>query len=255
MTRASRQPISRICGTALVGGATMPSSLFETWTRRGVTLTQGYGLTEAAPNVLCLTPDEAARHPGAVGRPYPHVDVLPRRPRDRRAPLEGDADGELWVRGPSVFAGYLGDPEATARARSGEWLRTGDLGIPRRRGRLPRSSTASRTSSSRAARTWRRPRSSTPSCCIPRSRQRPWSACPTASGASAASRSSSPRRAPRRGRRCSRTRARVLAAFKVPVRVAFVDELPRSTIDKLARSRLRDRAQALVQEEVRRERS
>ena len=47
----------------------------------------------------------------------------------------------------------------------------------------------------------------------------------------------------------------VLAAFKVPVRVAFVDELPRSTIDKLARSRLRDLAQALVQEEVRRERS
>src|SRR5690606_30916176 len=35
--------------------------------------------------------------------------------------------GELWVSGPSVFAEYLGDPAATARAKSGEWLRTGDL--------------------------------------------------------------------------------------------------------------------------------
>ena len=112
--------------TALVGGATMPPSLFDTWTDRGVTLTQGYGLTEAAPNVLCLTPADAARHPGAVGRPYPHVDVCLADPETGEV-LEGPATGELWVRGPSVFAGYLGDPDATERARSGEWLRTGDL--------------------------------------------------------------------------------------------------------------------------------
>ena len=60
---------------ALVGGATVPTGLQQTWTDRGIPLTQGYGLTEAAPNVLHLPAPEASRHPGAVGRPYPHVSV------------------------------------------------------------------------------------------------------------------------------------------------------------------------------------
>ncbi len=45
--------------TALVGGATIPADLFRTWADRGVALTQGYGLTEAAPYVLALPPEEA----------------------------------------------------------------------------------------------------------------------------------------------------------------------------------------------------
>ena len=60
------------------------------------------------------------------GRPYPHVSVRVVDP-DTLLPLEGEATGELWVRGPSVFAGYLGDDAATARAMAGDWLRTGDL--------------------------------------------------------------------------------------------------------------------------------
>ena len=65
-------------------------------------------------------------HVGAVGRPYPHVSVRVADP-ETLLPLEGEATGELWVRGPSVFAGYLGDDAATARAMAGDWLRTGDL--------------------------------------------------------------------------------------------------------------------------------
>ena len=60
---------------AIVGGAPMPEPLLRTWHRRGVALTQGYGLTEAAPNVLCLPPEEATRRVGMAGTPYPHVEV------------------------------------------------------------------------------------------------------------------------------------------------------------------------------------
>lgn len=111
---------------ALVGGATIPADIAEAWAARGVPLTQGYGLTEAGPNVLWLPATERKSGRGMVGRPYPSVDV---RLMDPATGLElrGPATGELWVRGPAVFAGYLDDPTATERARSGEWLRTGDL--------------------------------------------------------------------------------------------------------------------------------
>jgi fatty-acyl-CoA synthase len=111
---------------AVVGGAPMPESLLRTWHARGVAIVQGYGLTEAAPNVLCLPPEDAARKLGFAGKPYPHVDVALRDP-DSGALLEGAATGELVVRGPNVFAGYWRNPEATAAAFADGWLLTGDL--------------------------------------------------------------------------------------------------------------------------------
>ena len=110
----------------VVGGATIPQQLASDWAEHGVPLTQGYGLTEAAPNVLYLRPEDLAEHPGAVGRPYPTVDTLIVDPATE-LPLEGAATGELWVRGPSLFAGYLDDEAATARVMRDGWLRTGDL--------------------------------------------------------------------------------------------------------------------------------
>ena len=113
--------------TAVVGGAPATAPLLRTWHARGVRLTQGYGLTEAGPNVLCLVPEEAADHVGSAGRPYHHVDVRLVDPVTGE-PLDGEATGELQVRGASIFAGYFRDPEATARAITPEgWLRTGDL--------------------------------------------------------------------------------------------------------------------------------
>jgi fatty-acyl-CoA synthase len=117
-------------GRAVVGGAPMPEGLLELWHERGVDIVQGYGLTEAAPNVLCLPPEDAVRKAGWAGKPYPHVDV---RLSDEE---------ELQVRGPNVFAGYWRNPEATAEAFDGEWLRTGDVaerddeGFYRIKGRL-----------------------------------------------------------------------------------------------------------------------
>jgi fatty-acyl-CoA synthase len=101
---------------AVVGGAPMPEPLLETWAARGTAIVQGYGLTEAAPNVLCLPAEDAVRKLGFAGKPYPFVDVR-----------LGD-DEELQVRGPNVFPGYWRNPEATREAFTADgWLRTGDV--------------------------------------------------------------------------------------------------------------------------------
>jgi fatty-acyl-CoA synthase len=116
---------------AIVGGAPMPEALLETWAARGTAIVQGYGLTEAAPNVLCLPPEDAVRKIGFAGKPYPFVDV------------DLSAESELLVRGPNVFPGYWQNHEATAGAfTTGGWLRTGDIaerddeGFYRIKGRL-----------------------------------------------------------------------------------------------------------------------
>jgi fatty-acyl-CoA synthase len=100
---------------AVVGGAPMPVALLDTWAARGVEIVQGYGLTEAAPNVLCLPPEDARRKAGSAGRPYPYVEC------------DLSPEGELLVRGPNVFAGYWRNPDATAAAFRDGWLLTGDL--------------------------------------------------------------------------------------------------------------------------------
>ena len=110
---------------AVVGGAAVPSDVVEAWVRRGVAVFQGYGLTEASPNVLCLAARDALAHPGSVGRPYGHVDVSLRDPAGDTVDTEDV--GELWVSGPNVFCGYWRDEEATAATMSGHWLKTGDL--------------------------------------------------------------------------------------------------------------------------------
>jgi fatty-acyl-CoA synthase len=111
---------------AVVGGAPMPAPLLRIWHRRGVALSQGYGLTEASPNVLCLANEDAARMVGYSGKPYPHVAVAVADPVTGQI-LDGAASGELLVGGPGVFAGYFRDPAATAAVLAGGWLHTGDL--------------------------------------------------------------------------------------------------------------------------------
>ncbi|KAA6432058.1 long-chain fatty acid--CoA ligase [Agrococcus sediminis] len=107
--------------TAVVGGGMLDPRAVEQLARRGVPVQQGYGLTEAAPNVTIA---RDASDAGTVGRPYPHVDLA--LLVDGRV-VHGAGTGELLVRGPAVFQGYFRDPEATAAATLGPWLRTGDL--------------------------------------------------------------------------------------------------------------------------------
>ncbi|GAA1914470.1 long-chain fatty acid--CoA ligase [Microbacterium aoyamense] len=231
---------------ALVGGATMPIALHREWADRGIPLTQGYGLTEAAPNVLHLPADEAAANPGAVGRPYPHVtveivDV------ESGLPLEGPATGELWVRGPSVFAGYIGDEDATAAAMSGPWLRSGDLvqrdaaGIISIVDRLKDIYISGGENVAPAEVEYALGlHPLIESAAVVGVPDPVWGE----RGVAFVVRS--PGAALSRDEVVAHAR-RNLAAFKVPVHIEFVETLPRSTIEKLARSRLRARAKNLME--------
>ncbi|HET9013319.1 MAG TPA: AMP-binding protein, partial [Gemmatimonadaceae bacterium] len=125
----------RIC---VCGGATLPVALQDRWAETtGVELRQGYGLTEAGP--VCLFNDLAhANARGTLGRPYPGVDVgiFPPadyapdalRPAGADAMLPDGTAGEICVRGPGVFRGYLHHGDA-GLPRRGEWLCTGDRGV------------------------------------------------------------------------------------------------------------------------------
>lgn len=98
--------------------------------RLSIRVYQGYGLTEASPVTHVNVDDSLSR--GSIGRPVPgtqHRIVDPGTLREIPLPTDGlSADGELWVRGPQVMVGYLGDEDATAAALPGDgWLRTGDL--------------------------------------------------------------------------------------------------------------------------------
>ncbi|MCU1488093.1 MAG: acyl-CoA synthetase (AMP-forming)/AMP-acid ligase [Actinomycetia bacterium] len=110
---------------ALSGAAPLSSSTVSTmYERFGVTLREGYGLTEASPIVT----SSAGTAPGSIGRPLPGVSVRLVDEDGDDVPL-GDP-GELWVQGPNVFAGYWRDPEATATALTADgWLRTGDVAV------------------------------------------------------------------------------------------------------------------------------
>ncbi len=112
---------------AVSGAAELPATIGEQFRARfGVTIYEGYGLTEAAPIVSTTAVDRSPRW-GSIGPPLPGVEV-------RLVDAEGgDAavgdPGEIWVRGANVFAGYWNDPEATARVLSDGWLRTGDVAV------------------------------------------------------------------------------------------------------------------------------
>ncbi|MBV9936492.1 MAG: AMP-binding protein [Actinobacteria bacterium] len=113
---------------ALTGAAPLSEETriaFET--RFGVTLRQGYGLTEASPVVTSSVFDGAPR-PHSIGVPLPGVDVRLVDDEGEDA-LVGDS-GEIWVHGPNVFKGYWENDEATARALTPDgWLRTGDVAV------------------------------------------------------------------------------------------------------------------------------
>jgi long-chain acyl-CoA synthetase len=113
---------------AISGAASLPAEVASRFEKAfGVPVWQGYGLTEAAPAVSTSL-GTGRNRPGSVGLPLPGVSVRLVDDADDDV-LAGDP-GEIWVRGPNVFAGYWRDAEASADVLTPSgWLRTGDIGV------------------------------------------------------------------------------------------------------------------------------
>ena len=96
------------------GGAPLGKELAAWYASIGIRIHEGYGLTETSPVIAINTP--GAHRIGTVGRPLSNVEV------------QVADDGEILVRGPSVFCGYWNRIEETRNAFVNGWFKTGDIG-------------------------------------------------------------------------------------------------------------------------------
>jgi long-chain acyl-CoA synthetase len=96
------------------GGAPLGRELAEWYATIGIRIHEGYGLTETSPVIAVNTPK--AHKLGTVGKPLSNLDVR----------IAGD--GEILVRGPSVFSQYWNRPDETRAAFTEGWFKTGDIG-------------------------------------------------------------------------------------------------------------------------------
>jgi malonyl-CoA/methylmalonyl-CoA synthetase len=123
---------ARALGRARVlvsGSAGLPAATFQRIERAtGQRVVERYGLTETIMNTAVRADGE--RRPGEVGGPLAGVEVVVRANEgdgDGEVPADGETIGEIHVRGPNLFLGYLNRPDATAEAVRDGWFATGDL--------------------------------------------------------------------------------------------------------------------------------
>jgi fatty-acyl-CoA synthase len=128
--------LSALCG-AIVGGAPVPVRLVRAYAARGITLQQGWGLTETAPLASYTPADLVERHPDAAGHPLPHTELRLLDLERGTVVTEPGEPGEICVRGPNVVSRYWNDPAATRAAiDEAGWFRSGDIGYVDRHGLL-----------------------------------------------------------------------------------------------------------------------
>lgn len=109
------------------GGSAVPARILNAYEARGLSFSQGYGMTEAAPGATALPPTMTRVKQGSAGLPHFFTDV--RITDAGGAVVPTGVVGEIEVAGPNVFPGYHGLPEATAEAFTADgWFRSGDLG-------------------------------------------------------------------------------------------------------------------------------
>lgn len=114
---------------AILGGGRLPAALVERAAARSWPLVATYGMSETAAQVTTSHAGDARSHPGSAGHPLVGVEL-------HIDGAGGDGIGEILVRGPQVFDGYLGNPELSQQALRAGWLHTGDLGRVDDDGRL-----------------------------------------------------------------------------------------------------------------------
>ncbi len=101
------------------GGAYLDPKFEKGMYEFGIDIYNGYGMTECSPGITCNRP--GAIKFGSVGKPIDCCEIKINDPDE-------DGVGEIYVKGTNVMVGYYNDPEATAAAFDGEWLKTGDYG-------------------------------------------------------------------------------------------------------------------------------
>jgi long-chain acyl-CoA synthetase len=119
--------IARNMRVAVSGGSSLPVEIIKAVQERfGLTILEGYGLSETSPVATFSDPDSDPR-PGSIGVPIWGVQV--KLIDDEWNTIEGvDEIGEIAIRGHNIMRGYYNRPEATAEVMNNGWFRSGDLG-------------------------------------------------------------------------------------------------------------------------------
>lgn len=109
------------------GGAPLPVPLVEQYTReKGIRFKQGFGMTEFGPGLFALSPEDAIRKAGSIGRPNFFIDA--RIVNSDNQPLGPNQIGELVLKGPSMASGYFNNTAAWSEVIDvNGWFHTGDL--------------------------------------------------------------------------------------------------------------------------------
>ncbi|RJP14835.1 MAG: long-chain fatty acid--CoA ligase [Candidatus Abyssobacteria bacterium SURF_5] len=108
------------------GSAPLPIETINGITALGISMTEGYGLSEASP-VTHSTPILGVRKPGSIGIPFPDTDSKIVDPDDWQKELPPGAEGELIIKGPQVMLGYWNKPQESEQQLKDGWLLTGDI--------------------------------------------------------------------------------------------------------------------------------
>ncbi|MDJ0324857.1 long-chain-fatty-acid--CoA ligase [Cryobacterium sp. PH31-AA6] len=118
----------RSCKYCISGAMNLPEHVVELWESvSGGLLVEGYGMTESSP-VALGNPFHPSRRPGTIGVPFPSTLMKVVDLDDPTVEVPQGQPGELLLKGPQVFQGYWNNPEETAKTLlPGGWLRTGDI--------------------------------------------------------------------------------------------------------------------------------
>ncbi len=112
---------------AVAGGMSVQDSVAERWKKvTGVPISEGYGLTETSP-VLTCNPIDGNERIGSIGMPVPSTDIKIMDEEGNEVAM--GQPGEIYAKGPQVMKGYWEKDEETANVFSGEYFKTGDIGV------------------------------------------------------------------------------------------------------------------------------
>jgi long-chain acyl-CoA synthetase len=123
------EAIARNLRIAAAGGSALPVEVHKDFEKKfGVTILEGYGLSETSP-VASFSEYGAPARPGSIGVPIAGVEMKLLKPESwEEIEWSPDAIGEIAIKGHNIMKGYYGRPDATGEAIRDGWFRSGDLG-------------------------------------------------------------------------------------------------------------------------------